>query len=295
MSSSPERHFPELVHPLALPDGQTHEQLFTYLSQFRLDGPVSDELVYYLREDFVRFVLTLGLVPPADASARLLEIGANPYFMSILLRKYTHYGASFVNYFGRSDGGGAQTQRNPITGEAFTFEYLHCNIDSDELPFGFSFDTVLFCEVLEHLILDPVKALLRIKAALKPGGCLILTTPNVARLENVARLVAGASIYDPYSGYGPYGRHNREYNRHELVQLLEHCGFEVEVAFSADVHPNRANDYVPVDELVAALRSVNNRGFDLGQYLFIRARNAKDARNGKPRWLYRSLPDSELA
>ncbi len=92
---------------------------------------------------------------------------------------------------------------------------------------------MLFCEIVEHLLLDPLHALHEIHRVLRPSGLLVLTTPNVARLGNVLALVAGANIYDPYSGFGPLGRHNREYTRHELVALLRFAGFTVEAAFTA--------------------------------------------------------------
>jgi hypothetical protein len=58
----------------------------------------------------------------------------------------------------------------------------------------------------------------------------------VSRLENVAKMIAGANIYDPYSGCRPYGRHNREYNKHELYLLLNYLGFTIDAMFTADVH-----------------------------------------------------------
>lgn len=286
---------PEINYPLTFPEGHTEQSLLDYLSGFRLDGSGGDELVNYLREDFLRFVYTLNLVPPASAGATLLEIGANPYFMSILLRKFSGYQLSHTNYFGADGGVADQVHRHASSGEAMTFSYANCNVDTHDIPFSQPFDTVLFCEVLEHLIVDPMQALLRIKRSLKPDGMLILTTPNVARLENVARLMAGENIYDPYSGYGPYGRHNREYSRHELFLLLDHCGFELESVFSSDVHTNRSENYFPVPLLTLALSSIQNRQWDLGQYIFLRARNARPARAGKPRWLFRSCPESEMA
>src|SRR5207302_6079645 len=129
------------------------------------------------------------------------------------------------------------------------------------------FDAVLFCEVLEHLLEDPFRPLREIQRVLKRGGALILTTPNATRLENVARLLAGENIYDPYSAYGPYGRHNREYTLKELRRLLTHAGFTVQTAFSADVHENHANLFFPVSKLVPLL----GRNEDLGQYLFVKA------------------------
>ena len=82
-----------------------------------------------------------------------------------------------------------------------------------------SFDFVLFCEIIEHLLMNPLHALREIHRVLEPGGLLVLTTPNVARLGNVLRWSRGDNIYDPYSGFGPYGRHNREYTLHELDRL----------------------------------------------------------------------------
>jgi hypothetical protein len=118
---------------------------------------------------------------------------------------------------------------------------------------------------------------------------LILTTPNVARLENRARLLAGENIYDPYSGYGPYGRHNREYTSAELRQLLAHAGFAIETCFSADVHENLANHYCPLAKYQAAIRS----GDELGQYLFVRARSSLPVQTSRPAWLYRSWNEPE--
>ena len=120
-----------------------------------------------------------------------------------------------------------------------------------------------------------------------------MTTPNVARLENVARLISGANIYDPYRGYGLYGWHNREYNRHELEQLLKFEGFDHTMSFTADVHTNQAQIYCSVEEIAQLLRIREN---DLGQYIFFKATLIKQKTNLKrPSWLYRSYNKDELA
>ena len=253
------------------------------------------ELENYWRQDWRRFVYTFGLV--SHLQGRCLELGANPYFTTALLQHYTQLDLTLANYFGphfRSEASQEITLTNPGTGqrESQQITFAHFNIEEERFPFAdAAFDIVLLCEVIEHLQSDPVSVLREIKRILRSGGHLILTTPNVSRLENVARMLAGVNIYDPYSGYGPYGRHNREYNKHDLAQLLDFCGFDIEVLFSADVHANRADDFYPAQRLIDLVRS---REYDLGQYLFVRARNSESTKKGRPAWLYRSYPPGEL-
>ncbi len=197
-------------------------------------------------------------------------------------------------FFGDKASSTIQTQRNKEKDEVFEFDFINHNIEAEDIPIDNEFKVILFCEVLEHLINDPIAALLRIKKSLKEGGILILSTPNVSRLENIAKMISGVNIYDPYSGYGPYGRHNREYNRHELHLLLSHLGFEIEESFTSDVHVNTSNNYYPVDEFSNNILTIKNRRMDLGQYIFIRARNSFPAKTCKPNWLYRSYPGNEL-
>lgn len=294
VSSDIYKTFPEMVHPIHYPDGETEKSLLKYLSGFRLDDSKTNELDGYLKQDFKRFVYTINLLPEACRDESLLEIGANPYFTSILLKKFTNYRLFFINYFGEGHQDGKQVQKSSQTDDVFEFEYLNHNIEAADLPFDEKFDVILFCEVLEHLTHEPLQALLRIKESLKDDGLLILTTPNVNRLENISRMIAGTNIYDPYSGYGPYGRHNREYNKHELSLLLAHLGFEIESMFSSDVHTNQSNHFFPVKGFSENVLSIKNRKLDLGQYLFVKARNSLPAKTGKPSWLFRSYPADEL-
>jgi len=167
----------------------------------------------------------------------------------------------------------------------------HFNVEADAFPYtDESFDVVLFCEIIEHLLADPVRALVEVRRVLKPGGTLVLTTPNVARLDNVRKAIAGRNVYDPYSGYGPYGRHNREYTQEELFALLDANGFSVRTMFTADVHPSQAGPTVP---LSAVAPLVLRRSTDLGQYIFCQSgvnSESKRAAPARPAWLYRSLP-----
>lgn len=276
---------------LPLPKGIPEDRLFDFIRTVRVvDGP-PDELTSYCESDFRRFVYTFGLIN--NVKGRALELGANPYFTTMLLHTFTDLELTLANYFNSNhpDHGSQEVSYSDFySGKQLSMdlEYDHFNVENEQFPYpDNTFDAVLFCEIIEHLTNDPINAIREMKRVLKHNGILVLTTPNVSRLENVARMVAGVNIYDPYSGYGPYGRHNREYNKHELAMLLDYMGFDIEVMFTADVHINRANDYYDLREIHPLVKERIN---DLGQYIFIRAINVRTAGNKKPGFLYRSLP-----
>jgi SAM-dependent methyltransferase len=224
-----------------------------------------------------------------------LELGANPYFTTYLLDEHTGLDLTLANYYGQrgettelvSFLPGDDAVRREVKRQSMLF-----NVEEDRFPFDDnSFEIVLFCEMLEHLLMDPLAALRQIHRVLKPGGVLVLTTPNVCRFGNVLAMVNGANVYDPYSGYGPYGRHNREYNRHEIHRLLAFAGFDVEYSMTADGRPT---DHTAWASYPAVAALVKFRAPDLGHYHFVRARATGTPRSQLPSFLYRSRPEGEI-
>jgi SAM-dependent methyltransferase len=290
----PASFFP-LSPPLPIPAGQTEQTLKEFFASIGFEGSPKEEMRGYWMQDWRRFVHTLQLA--SSHTGDCLELGANPYYTTLLLKCFTDLKLTLANFFSDQFAGPRTetlTFTDPVTAQADTypFTYSHFNIERDPFPFSDGqFDLVLCCEIIEHLQVDPIRMLREIKRVLKPSGHLVLTTPNVCRLENVCRMIAGANIYDPYSGYGAYGRHNREYNRHELALLLDYCGFDIEIMFSADVHENVSNKCAPVAEIAPLLKHREN---DLGQYLFVQARSARPGGTKRPQWLYRSYLPGEL-
>jgi SAM-dependent methyltransferase len=294
IAGDPATTFP-LRPALAFPPGYDEAALYAFVSSVRVaDAPEAD-MLNYCRSDFRRFVYTWSLA--ANAQGRALELGANPYFTTMLLREFARLDLTLANYFTEglpSHGEQNVFFRNRKTTEpsSVVLPFDHFNIENDRFPYDDgTFSVVLFCEIVEHLLMDPLRVLREIRRVLRSDGELILTTPNVSRLENVSKMIAGANIYDPYSGFGPYGRHNREYNKHELHHLLTYAGFTPEVMFSADVHDNNAYAYAAPDKLADL---VGFRKDDLGQYLFVRARSTPTEYTRKPDFLYRSYPPDEL-
>jgi glycosyltransferase involved in cell wall biosynthesis/SAM-dependent methyltransferase len=278
--------------PLPLPPGWSEEALRRLIGSVRVEDAPADELRTYVEADFRRFVYTLRLVPEKSGQ-RILELGANPYFTTTLLREFRDADLYLANFFDGSGVGGKQRVTIGETGEVVENSYQQFNIEKDRFPYEDDFfDVVLFCEIIEHLLSDPVHALIEIRRILKPAGVLALTTPNVARLDNVRKIIAGENIYDPYSGYGPYGRHNREYTQEELFDLLSANGFSVRTMFTADVHPGHTSSSVSLNSIAPL---VKDRPTDLGQYIFCQCNINQDSKQigpMRPDWLYRSLTDS---
>jgi SAM-dependent methyltransferase len=244
----------------------------------------------YVGADFKRFIYTLGLVPDVPELA-ILELGADPYFTTTLLKKFRSANLTLANNYFWGPDVKQFTQRVVIrqTGEEIQYPFTMFNIEDEDFPYADdSFDVVLYCEIFEHLTNDPVRSLVEIRRVLKPAGLLVLTSPNAVRLENVCKLVEGVTPFDQYSGFGPYGRHNKEYSRDELREVLVANGYDVEVHFTADVHPDYADAYAGLAKLKPL---IEDRVTDLGQYQFCLARVKAQAKHQapiRPDWLYRS-------
>jgi SAM-dependent methyltransferase len=163
--------------------------------------------------------------------------------MTLLIQKYLGYRVTPANFFedyGASAKPGEHLQPVASTafGEDHIFRYRMFNIERDPFPYpDASFDLVLCCEILEHLVMDPSHMLREAHRVLKPGGHIFLSTPNVCSLDNIRNLLRGRNLFHAYSGYGVYGRHNREYTPRELADLLSAHHFAPAVSVE-DVYPH---------------------------------------------------------
>ena len=96
-------------------------------------------------------------------------------------------------------------------------------------PFPFPdgmFDAVFAGEILEHLENTDL-SLAEIKRVLKPGGTLVLTTPNLASLENRLRLLFGFQpLFADYTSR--MDNHLRVYVARALLSQVREAGFAVE-------------------------------------------------------------------
>ncbi|MCB0037796.1 MAG: methyltransferase domain-containing protein [Anaerolineales bacterium] len=69
-----------------------------------------------------------------------------------------------------------------------------------ETPFSEAqFDVIIASEVLEHLQMSLKAAVQRLTVALKPGGFLLVTTPNLYQLPHLLRIIRGENINEPFA------------------------------------------------------------------------------------------------
>ncbi len=113
------------------------------------------------------------------------------------------------------------------------------------------FETVLACELIEHMIYDPMHLLLECRRVLEDGGRLLLTTPNIASLTSVWRALHGYNnpqiFYQytrPVPGAAPDIQHMREYTAYELRDAVRAAGFEVETLLTEPIE--KFSEHLPV-------------------------------------------------
>lgn len=138
-----------------------------------------------------------------------------------------------------------------------TFDVVEVDLEREPLPYaGGAFDAVLFTEVLEHIaVKDPVSVLEELRRVLRPGGRLVLTTPNVCNLSNVWALMNGSNVFwPPELFYGGLDRHNREFTPEETLDAVRRSGFSDAQMYGLNSHNNwRAGGNELAYEVIAAL------------------------------------------
>jgi 2-polyprenyl-3-methyl-5-hydroxy-6-metoxy-1,4-benzoquinol methylase len=167
---------------------------------------------YYL--EFGRRLEALKLVEEyCRQGSTVLDLGAQPFIISCALRKMGYDVIAFD----------IDPEPYMRIAETCNVDVVRCDLERDELGIS-NADCAVFTEVLEHLHYYYAPLVLsRINRALKPGGALILTTPNIASLFRRLRLLLGIQPI--------YHYHVREYTMREVVSLLRGAGFEVIKAY----------------------------------------------------------------
>jgi predicted SAM-dependent methyltransferase len=243
----------------------------------------------YLEIHSHRIARTLDLAPEPDKASRALELGAYLY-MAAALKCVLGYEEVRGAYQGEL---GAEVVRTVESGsqEMFSYTVDLFNVETDIFPYaGEHFNVVLACEVIEHLLWDPVQMLMECYRVLVSDGALVLTTPNIASHTSVQRVLTGETNPQVYSHY-PAARiempHVREYTASELAELLTCCGFRVEYLFTEAVDGGGGSEWI--SKMLADL------GFPTefrGEQIYCVARKCAGAKlTRRPKFLYEEWID----
>ena len=179
-----------------------------------------------------RYAVTLDRLGAACArplhETTVLDIGAFPGHLAALLSRRDRANVTAVTLV-TSD---SFERRMRSLGVAVAV----CDVECASLPADDrSVDTVLCCELIEHLEGDLCHMLAEARRVVRDEGLLLLTTPNHASLAHRWALARGRSVYPAldnpdypfYAGAGVRNpmRHMREFTVGEIAALLEQAGF----------------------------------------------------------------------
>lgn len=200
--------------------------------------------LHYVNQHMRRFVATLQRIPPAARSTdRLLELGSLSH-IAPAIKKYCGYHEVSCADFWTSDETICQetvTQKHVADGgapESHHFELRNFNVERDAFPYPDGhFQTVICCELIEHLQSDPMHMLWECNRVLAEDGWLLLTTPNIASARGIEGLLVGCAPYllAQYNVRERADQHNREYAPYEVGVALAAAGFTVVELETEDV------------------------------------------------------------
>ena len=242
----------------------------------------------YLETHKTRLAKTLEMTPPGGPQDRALEMGA---YLQITpaLRTRLGYGEVRGCYYGKL---GRTDHRTVVSteGEEFACEIDHFDAEKDPFPYPDEhFSLVLCCELIEHLFEDPMHLMNEVNRILKPGGHLLLTTPNVAALRGISAILLGyhPGFFHAYIKPSESGevdaRHNREYTPREIHKLLETSGFAVEKLETGEFRDEPHPEFGWITHLLERYRLETDLR---GDGIYALGRKTGAVKERYPGWLY---------
>jgi SAM-dependent methyltransferase len=236
----------------------------------------------YVKSHQARFSRTIELLDRVGKVDSAIEIGATEFFQ-IFLKNNLNVRDLWASIF--SDRPEEKLYRKTFSAGGFNAEtqVVSVNLEHEMFPVNAQyFELVLFCEVIEHLDVDPMFCMIEINRILKQDGYVLLTTPNSASARIAYKACLG---YRPHffmqyeKSRSPY-RHNFEYDSHALRDLIEAAGFTIEVMETWDVF--EATQVEAVDFLRNNKMPLELRGDDF----FVLARKVSEPVNRWPASIY---------
>lgn len=182
----------------------------------------------YIRMHSRRFAFLLNLVAQlmdrldatAQSPARYLDVG--PHLMTRLVDHFFQ-GRARINTIGWEN----RRLYDGTRGRHFEFD-LNDASDSRRWPEAIEHDLVLMAEVIEHLYTAPEQVLGFLRRYVRPGGFLIIGTPNAVSIQHRLTMLFGRHPFERIRLDRSNPGHFREYTRQELADVARSAGFAVD-------------------------------------------------------------------
>ncbi|MCH8852401.1 MAG: class I SAM-dependent methyltransferase [Planctomycetes bacterium] len=175
----------------------------------------------YLKTHRAHYESVLSRLPAPKECGRLLEVGAMPGHLTILLTQ-RGYEVCSVDL---------DPTRLSDLWSHHAVDIRKVDIEKEPLPFADGrFSCVLFTEILEHLRVQPIFALQETARVLARSGQLILSLPNITPLDRLGFLFGRdyqGDIIAEFAKLERFGHmgHIRLYSTREVHRILEHVGY----------------------------------------------------------------------
>lgn len=215
----------------------------------------------------------ISRIPPS-ASARILDVGCYNGFNSFLFSQLGYQVTA-------TDAVDIATRQSLFekSGIAFFFSNLNESNPFPHIPDS-HFDVVLMGEVIEHILNHPLGLMRHVSRVMRPGGLLILTTPNPATVTNALRMLRGTATLWGTISFMELPKierekiidigdvHYREYLTSEIEHLLTASGFVTERVnyFGFGVSRQQSFFKRSVKGNLVARKLMSNRLFGSNQY-----------------------------
>lgn len=183
-------------------------------------NPYNSDFEYFDFHESRFEYLTKILKKYFKAGDNFLDIGSLFGYMclSAKLIGYKSYGLDLSKY----------VEEFKIRFNHFEIDNLACDLGKETAPFeSASFDLILASEVLEHFDFHPNRFFKEMERLLRPGGRLIITTPNLVRVNNVVKIILGRSINWDIKDEFWDGVHRREFTAAEIKYLATNNGLNL--------------------------------------------------------------------
>ncbi len=263
-------------------------QLETAMARELLAWAPNQDARGYLIQHLSRLEDTLSLLPEGSPGQRILEMGC---YMQLtpLLKDIKGYGEVRGCYYGPA-GHTRQQTASATDGRTFSCTVDTFDAERDRYPYPDEyFDAVLCTELFEHLGYDPMHCLVEINRILKPGGCVLLSTPNVCSTRAIAAILTGyhPGFFPAFIRANPDGevdpRHHREYAPREIQQAFTDAGFAVESLRTGAYWSAPTPEHAWVQHLLEHYELQRELR---GECIFALGRKCGPALNRYPGWLY---------